>query len=121
MERFSIAYPRVPSFLRNHFFSSPKEDEIVSCSRVTPLLFSYDPRCATRGHIRAKGTDKLEIRCGCCADHLCTLPFRQLDRELTNPTCCSLNQHALTGGHIAVFKKRPPGRRHADWDLSRFD
>jgi hypothetical protein len=45
MGRFSIAYPRVPSFLRNHCFSSSFGDETVSCSRVTPLLF---PRVAQR-------------------------------------------------------------------------
>ncbi len=48
MGGFSIAYPRVTSFLRNHFFSSSFGDETVPCSRVTSLLFSYDSRCATR-------------------------------------------------------------------------
>ncbi len=45
------------SFLRKHFFSSSFGDETVSCSRVTPLLFNNDPRCASRGNGPSKNDD----------------------------------------------------------------
>src|SRR5262244_2728162 len=61
--------------------------------------------------IHAQLSSTCHIPSGNCANDICTLPVRQLDRQVTHPTRGPMNKHPLTFGQVTVVKEPLPGRQ----------